>query len=71
MGGPVETAPAPEKVSRTGPDGKGLYRLHPFSQIILVAPVGEVELCRDVLKPYCRMDLLHLVEGELSGRIRF
>ncbi|NMA91786.1 MAG: 2-C-methyl-D-erythritol 4-phosphate cytidylyltransferase [Firmicutes bacterium] len=34
-----------------------------FSQIILVAPVGEVELCRDVLKPYCRMDLLHLVEG--------
>ena len=37
--------------------------LNLFRQVIIVVPAGELELCRGVIKPYCQVNLLQLIEG--------
>ncbi len=55
---PLEGVPVVAHTIRTF---TGLSNL--FHQLILVVPEGELEFCEGVIKPYCQVNLLQLIEG--------
>lgn len=64
MGSPVRKQYLPlEGVPVVARTVRAFTGLNLFRQVIIVVPAGELELCRGVIKPYCQVNLLQLIEG--------